>query len=275
MVELKNVSYSRRKRQIINNLSLKIEENKITFLIGKNGAGKTTILEIIDLLLKIDEGKIRIDDSIIDHNTKESELSQIRKNIGLVFQHPEDEFLTETVKKELELSMNILKYDSSSREKRIKDVLRLVDLSPKLLEENPLNLNKSNKRKLSIACVLIGNPKIILLDEPTLGLDSENKEELIKIIRKLKQRYKKTFIITSHDMDFVLRLADYINVIDNGTKVLEGHKYDLLMQEELLSQYNIKVPEIIHFINEANKKTKLRYRDDINDLIKDIYRNVR
>lgn len=275
MVELKDVTYKKHNTEIIKDLSLKIEENKITFLIGKNGAGKTTILEIIDLLLKIDNGKIRIDDNIIDKNTKESTLSEIRKDIGLVFQHPEDEFLTETVKKELEIGMNIFKYDALSREKRIKDVLRLVDLSPKLLNENPLNLNKSNKRKLSIACVLIGNPKLILLDEPTLGLDNENKEELIKIIRKLKQRYKKTFIITSHDMDFVLRLADRINVINDGTKVLEGNKYEIFIQEQLLETYNIKVPEIMHFINEANKKTKLRYRDDINDLIKDIYRSVR
>lgn len=275
MVTLKNITYERKNHIIIDNLNIDCKDNKITFIIGENGAGKTTTLEIIDLLLKISSGKMRILDTIIDSNTKEKEKLELRRQIGLVFQNPDYTFLAETVKEELEISMSIFKYDKTNREKKIDDVLKIVDLEKSLLQENPLSLNSSNKRKLSLACVLLQNPKIILLDEPTIGLDNENKEELVKLIRKLKTRYHKTFIITSHDMDFVLRLSDYIYVINNGKNAIEGTKYEVFKQADYLNSLKLAPPKIIDFINKANKKTKLRYRDNINDLIKDIYRSVR
>jgi len=275
MVELKNINYSIGNNKIIQNINIKFEDEKITYLIGKNGSGKTTLLEIIDMLVKPDNGELIIDDKSIN-NIKEKELVNIRKNIGLVFQNPEEQFFCETVKKELEFGMNIFKYDKKTREKRIKDSLTMVGLPEEYLNRNPMSLSRSDMRKLSIACVLALNPKIILLDEPTINLDDLNKKVLIDLLKRLKRKYHKTIIITSHDMNFILKTADYIYVINNGEKVLEGNKYDVFKNEELL-KYNILPPKIIEFSNivRNTKNIKLEYRDDINDLMKDIYRHAK
>lgn len=275
MVELKNINYSIGNNKIIKNINIKFEDEKITYLIGKNGSGKTTLLEIIDMLVKPDNGELIIDDKSIN-NIKEKELVNIRKNIGLVFQNPEEQFFCETVKKELEFGMNIFKYDKKTREKRIKDSLTMVGLPEEYLNRNPMSLSRSDMRKLSIACVLALNPKIILLDEPTINLDDLNKKVLIDLLKRLKRKYHKTIIITSHDMNFILKTADYIYVINNGEKVLEGNKYDVFKNEELL-KYNILPPKIIEFSNivRNTKNIKLEYRDDINDLMKDIYRHAK
>ena len=275
MVELKNINYSIGNNKIIQNINIKFEDEKITYLIGKNGSGKTTLLEIIDMLVKPDNGELIIDDKSIN-NIKEKELVNIRKNIGLVFQNPEEQFFCETVKKELEFGMNIFKYDKKTREKRIKDSLTMVGLPEEYLNRNPMSLSRSDMRKLSIACVLVLNPKIILLDEPTINLDDLNKKVLIDLLKRLKRKYHKTIIITSHDMNFILKTADYIYVINNGEKVLEGNKYDVFKNKELL-KYNILPPKIIEFSNivRNTKNIKLEYRDDINDLMKDIYRHAK
>ena len=275
MVELENINYSIGNNKIIKNINIKFEDEKITYLIGKNGSGKTTLLEIIDMLVKPDNGELIIDDKSIN-NIKEKELVNIRKNIGLVFQNPEEQFFCETVKKELEFGMNIFKYDKKTREKRIKDSLTMVGLPEEYLNRNPMSLSRSDMRKLSIACVLVLNPKIILLDEPTINLDDLNKKVLIDLLKRLKRKYHKTIIITSHDMNFILKTADYIYVINNGEKVLEGNKYDVFKNEELL-KYNILPPKIIEFSNivRNTKNIKLEYRDDINDLMKDIYRHAK
>lgn len=275
MVELENINYSIGNNKIIKNINIKFEDEKITYLIGKNGSGKTTLLEIIDMLVKPDNGELIIDDKSIN-NIKEKELVNIRKNIGLVFQNPEEQFFCETVKKELEFGMNIFKYDKKTREKRIKDSLTMVGLPEEYLNRNPMSLSRSDMRKLSIACVLALNPKIILLDEPTINLDDLNKKVLIDLLKRLKRKYHKTIIITSHDMNFILKTADYIYVINNGGKVLEGNKYDVFKNEELL-KYNILPPKIIEFSNivRNTKNIKLEYRDDINDLMKDIYRHAK
>lgn len=275
MVELENINYSIGNNKIIQNINIKFEDEKITYLIGKNGSGKTTLLEIIDMLVKPDNGELIIDDKSIN-NIKEKELVNIRKNIGLVFQNPEEQFFCETVKKELEFGMNIFKYDKKTREKRIKDSLTMVGLPEEYLNRNPMSLSRSDMRKLSIACVLVLNPKIILLDEPTINLDDLNKKVLIDLLKRLKRKYHKTIIITSHDMNFILKTADYIYVINNGEKVLEGNKYDVFKNEELL-KYNILPPKIIEFSNivRNTKNIKLEYRDDINDLMKDIYRHAK
>jgi len=275
MVELKNINYSIGNNKIIQNINIKFEDEKITYLIGKNGSGKTTLLEIIDMLVKPDNGELIIDDKSIN-NIKEKELVNIRKNIGLVFQNPEEQFFCETVKKELEFGMNIFKYDKKTREKRIKDSLTMVGLPEEYLNRNPMSLSRSDMRKLSIACVLVLNPKIILLDEPTINLDDLNKKVLIDLLKRLKRKYHKTIIITSHDMNFILKTADYIYVINNGEKVLEGNKYDVFKNKELL-KYNILPPKIIEFSNivRNTNNIKLEYRDDINDLMKDIYRHAK
>ncbi len=265
-IELKNVDFTYEKinyekKEVLKNINMKFETGKITSIIGKSGSGKTTLLELIDNILVPTKGEIRIEDV---------------NKIGFLFQFPEEQFFNQTVKKELEVVLKLSDYKKDIN-KRINDVLEMVNLNDDYLNENPFNLSSGEKRKLALATVLILNPKVILLDEPTIGLDDKDKNEMIKLIRMLKNRYNKTIIIASHDMNFIHKITDYIYVLDNKKIIMEGDKYSIFKQEDKLNKIKIKVPNLISFSNKVlkTKKIKIGYRDDINDLIKDIYRYVK
>lgn len=265
-IELKNVDFTYEKinyekKEVLKNINMKFEAGKITSIIGKSGSGKTTLLELIDNIIVPTKGEIIIEDV---------------NKIGFLFQFPEEQFFNQTVKKELEVILKLSDYKKNIN-KRIHDVLEMVNLNEDYLNKNPFNLSSGEKRKLALASVLILNPKIILLDEPTIGLDDKDKNEMIKLIRMLKNRYNKTIIIASHDMNFIHKIADYIYVLDNKKIIMEGDKYTIFKQEEKLNKIKIKVPNLISFSNKVLKikKIKIGYRDDINDLIKDIYRYVK
>ncbi len=265
-IELKNVDFTYEKinyekKEVLKNINMKFEAGKITSIIGKSGSGKTTLLELIDNIIVPTKGEIIIEDV---------------NKIGFLFQFPEEQFFNQTVKKELEVILKLSDYKKDIN-KRIYDVLEMVNLNEDYLNKNPFNLSSGEKRKLALASVLILNPKIILLDEPTIGLDDKDKNEMIKLIRMLKNRYNKTIIIASHDMNFIHKIADYIYVLDNKKIIMEGDKYTIFKQEEKLNKIKIKVPNLISFSNKVLKikKIKIGYRDDINDLIKDIYRYVK
>ena len=127
---------------------------------------------------------------------------------------------------------------------------------------------------MAIASILIVNPKIIVFDEPTIGLDYESKKNFIKLIRMLKNRYNKTIIIISHDIDFIHNISDYVILLDKGKLILTGNKYDILGNPDVLKEYNLPIPKVVEFSYKVlkNKGIKMGYRDDVNDLLKDIYR---
>lgn len=272
-IELKNIDFVYKKinyqqKEVLENINIKFKEGKISSIIGKSGSGKTTLLEIINSLLIPTKGEV-----IINNMSNKN----VKKEIGMVFQFPEEQFFNQTVKQELELTLRLNDYKINQIDKRIIEVLAMVGLNDTYLNRNPFKLSNGEKRKLALAEVLILNPKVILLDEPTIGLDSKSKNDIIKLLRLLKNRYNKTIIIATHDMEFIHKITDYIYVLDNKNIILEGDKYKVFKQEKKLNKLGIKVPYTISFSNKVleTKNIKIGYRDDINDLIKDIYRYVK
>lgn len=264
---------------ILKDLDLTIKEGKITSIIGKSGSGKTTLAELMNALILPKNGNITIGSYSISSNGLNSgkEKSNLRKNIGLVFQFPEEQFFNLTVKEEVSFGIKYYKYKVSEIEKRVIDALKMVGLDESYLDRNPFTLSSGEKRKVALASVLVLNPKIVILDEPTIGLDSASKKSLLQLIRKLKTRYNKTIVLISHDMEFVHTITDYVIAFEDGNIILEGDKYKVFKQEEKLNEHGIRVPKTIEFSNKVlNKKgIKIGYRDQINDLIKDIYRYVK
>lgn len=246
--------------QILEDINLNIKTGLITTIVGASGSGKTTLAEIIDLLVIPSSGNVK-------YNSK--------NKVGLVFQNPEEQFFASTVEKEIEFGLNYLNKDISKIKKKVQDALIMVNLNPNYLNRNPFSLSCGEKRKVAIASVLAFNPEIIILDEPTLGLDKKSQKSLIKIIKLLKNRYNKTIIVITKDTELAHIISDEVVVLNDGKIVLQGNKYEVFTED--ISKYGLKKPKIIEFeqLVYKEKNIKLLYRDDINDLMKDVYRNVK
>ena len=278
-IKYNNVSYvyndkTPLKKLALKNINLTIQEGKVNALIGTSGSGKTTLIELLNSLLVPTKGEVIVDKDVIAQKGHIKNISALRRKVGIVFQFPEEQFFNLTVKKEIEFGLISFNYRTNEKEKRVSDALKMVGLDDSYLERDPFKLSNGEKRKVAIASILVFNPKIIVFDEPTIGLDYDSKKNLIKLIRLLKNRYNKTIIIISHDIDFIHSISDYVILLDNGQVILTGNKYDTLGNPAVLKKYNLPVPKVIEFSYKVlkNKGIKMGYRDDINDLLKDIYR---
>ena len=281
-IKFSGVSYryngiKRSDKNALDKVSLDIKMNKINGIIGPSGSGKTTLIELINALLIPTEGKINVGKYVIEKNNKNLDTKELRFNVGLIFEFPEQQFFKPTVKKEIEFGLKQYKHKFKNLDKRISDALLMVGLNDSYLNRNPFTLSNGEMRKVAIASVLALNPKVIILDEPTVGLDDASKNNLLTILRMLKTRYKKTIIIVTHDVDALHKIADNIIVLNNGKVILEGDKYEVFKEVDFLYEHKVKVPKIIEFSHLVLRKKgiKMGYRDDINDLIKDIYRYVK
>ena len=262
-------------KMVLGDINATFKEGKITSIMGKSGSGKTTLIELINALIIPTKGNIQVGSKIISKTRKIKNINNLRYKIGLVFQVPEEQFFCKTVKEEIEFGMKYFNKSVKSIQKHISDALIMMGLDDSYLNRNPFTLSSGEMRKVAIASVLAFNPKVIILDEPTIGLDNKSKENLIKIIKLLKNRYKKTIIVVSNDTDLLLKISDHVILLDKGKIVLEGNKYDVFKQD--IEKYSLKRPKIIEFeqLVLEKKGIKIGYRDDINDLMKDVYRYVK
>lgn len=254
---------------LLEDISLEIKQGKINGIIGQNGSGKTAFLNLINGLLTPTFGDIQIGEHHIK-NRKEP-LS----GFGYVFSNPKQQFFLSTVKEEIEFGLKQCNYPLENIESRVNDALKMVGLNDSYLNQDPGQLSYGEMRKLAIASVLVFNPKILVLDNPTVGLDKISEKSFLKMLKMLKNKYHKTIIIVSQDMNMIHKIVDYLFVFYNGKKVLEGTKYEVFSCDQL-EQYHIKKPDLVEFSYQVLKQKgiKLGYRDDVNDLIKDIYRHA-
>ena len=268
-------SYNDKVSMVLNGINVTFKDGSINGIIGNSGSGKTTLVELINALIIPTGGYIEVGSNVIGKARKIKNINSLRSKIGLVFQNPMEQFFCNTVKEEIEFGMKYFKKSVKSTEKHIEQALLLVGLDKLYLNRNPFTLSSGEMRKVAIASVLAFNPKVIILDEPTIGLDNKSKNDLIKLIKLLKNRYKKTIIIVSNDNDFLLKIVDYVVLIYEGNIIYDGNKYNVFKQD--LAKYGLKRPNIIEFEQLVldKKNIKIGYRDDINDLMKDVYRCVK
>lgn len=261
-------------KSILNNISFKINESKIYGFLGNSNSGKTLIAELILFLESPTSGSIKVD-SYFNNGKKLKDINKLRSSIGYVYKNPQEMFITNSVKKEIEFGMKYFNYKIQTINKRTKDSLRLVGLDESFLNENISNLSLSEQRKLEIACVLSFNPKLIILDEPTIGLNEREKKDLIRLIRIMKNKYGRTVIILTKDTDFLYKIVDYVYILNKGQLEVEGTK-SILTDMKLLNKLNLYLPKCLNFVNYANefKDASLEYYEEVGDLIKGVYRSV-
>lgn len=251
-------------------INMCIFNSKITAIIGKNGSGKSILAQMLATIKKPDKGDYIINKKLIDFNNPNINYNRLRFDIGLVMQDNESQFFEESVYEHMLYQLKIYNYKQTK--KHMIDSLKMVDLDSNFLKRKISTLSDSERFKVLLATALCINPKTLILDDPTCFLDKSSKESLIKLLRLMKVRYKKTIVILSNDVDFVLRVSDYIYVLDDNKVLLHGNKYDVFSNDKLKS-LNIPVPEIIDFSKKFSikSKTPMVKRDNVNDLIKDVY----
>lgn len=246
----------------IKDVSFSIDDGKITGILGNMDSCKDTLIDLMSGL--INPG----DESIIYDGIDDSD-------IGILYKDADEQFFYDNIISDFNLILK--RHHVKNVEKRIFDSLKMVGLSSSFLYRSPFELSLSEQKKISLALILSFNPKMIVLDEPFLGLDNKDKNLFIKLINMMKIKYGKTIVIVSKDVDMIHRFSDKVVLINEGRVIKIGDKYEVLSDESLLQQCKLKVPKLIKFsiLVRENKKINIGYRDDINDLAKDIYRYLR
>ena len=255
-------------------VSFMIEDNKITSIIGNTSSGIDVIGDLISIIKTPTSGSIRVFEYVND-GRRIKNINKLRMNIGYVKSDVDKMLFNKTVKDELSFGVKYFKYKINKQEIRVKEALKLVNLDEEYLNKNVSDLTFEEKKKVSLASVLIFNPSLIILEDITIGLGNKEKENLIKLLNTLKNKYKKTIILISKDTDFCYRVTDKVFIIDHGRVVFNGDR-NVLIHDKMLTFYDLETPNIVKFINAANKKNKnLTYTTNILDLIKEVYRNAK
>lgn len=266
-------SYTPLEKTIISDVSFEIKNPGIYSFIGRSNSGKTAIGDLINALIMPTRGRVKIGRFINDGRMIKN-INKLRFQTGYVFKNPYDMFFNKTVKSEIEFGMKYFKYKLEKIDLRASDALKLVGLDDSYLNMNPHELTLVDAKKVALACALVYNPSILILDEYTAGLNSNDKKELIRLLRLLKNKYKKTIILLSKDTNFCYQITDYVYLM-NLTKLVAFGGKELLRDIDALNQIGVEVPKIVTFIDECKKKGRyIHDYDNILDLIKGVYRDV-
>lgn len=248
---LDNVSYTYQEGTpfasvALSDVSLTIEDGSYTAIIGHTGSGKSTILQLLNGLLVPTEGSVRVFDTLITSTSVNKQIRQIRKQVGLVFQFAENQIFEETVLKDVAFGPQNFGVSVEEAEVIAREKLALVGIDESLFERSPFELSGGQMRRVAIAGILAMKPKILVLDEPTAGLDPIGRKELMTLFKKLHQDGI-TIVLVTHLMDDVAEFADQVYVMEKG-KLVKGGKPSLVFQNvEFMEKIQLGVPKITRF----------------------------
>lgn len=235
----------------LKDVSLKIPQGSFTALIGHTGSGKSTLIQHINALLLPSNGEVDIDEFVIRAGEKTEVLKPLRKKAGLVFQFPEYQLFEETIEKDIIFGPTNFGMSEEEAKERAGKVLKLVGLDESYLERSPFELSGGQKRRVAIAGILAMEPDILVLDEPTAGLDPQGAKEMLELFKKF-QESGKTVIMVSHDMNHVLQYCDHVVVMNHGEVERYCDVDELFSERDYLESMSIDLPVITDFIQELN-----------------------
>lgn len=254
----------------LTDINYKFVSGKVTSIIGKSGSGKSLIGYVIMHIFKCDKGNILVD------GKRSYDTYKFMRDVGYVFQNPYDHFFCDNVFDEISFGLKQFKYKLGKINKQVSDVLKMVGLDDSYMDRRIDSLSNGEAERVAIASSLVLNPKVLILDEPTIYLDFKVKKKLVKLLNLLKNKYNKTIIIMSNDMDFVCSVSDDYVLIDCGKIVKNGEIGDIMFDGDLLNSYGIDISFISQFINivKTRKNISLGYTYDIDKLVEEVVNNV-
>lgn len=251
-IKLHQVSYAYAKgtpfeKRALFDVNLTIASGTYKAIIGHTGSGKSTILQHFNGLLKPSEGVVSIGDVVIEAGKKVKELKPVRQKVGIVFQFPEHQLFEETVLKDIMFGPMNFGVSAEEAERRARELIQLVGLPDEVLEKSPFDLSGGQMRRVAIAGVLAMEPEVIVLDEPTAGLDPRGQKEIMDMFYELHNRRNLTTILVTHSMEDAARYADEVAIMHEGKCVIEGTPRELFANEDTLRKFRLELPRIVRF----------------------------
>lgn len=236
----------------IDNISLQIDTGEIVGIIGHTGSGKSTLIQHLNGLLKPTEGNVYIND--VDIFESKQTTHKIRFDIGLVFQYPEYQLFEETVYKDIAFGPKNLGFDEAKIKQSVLSACESVGISEDLLEKSPFDLSGGQKRRVAIAGVIAMNPSILILDEPTAGLDPSGHDKILNMIKSYHEKQKKTVLIVSHSMEDIAKYTNKVLVMNNSKVFKYGTVDEIFMDNTKIENIGLDIPQISKLFSVLSKK---------------------
>lgn len=240
-------------KKALDDVNIDIKDGEFIALIGHTGSGKSTLIQHMNGLLEATSGHIIVDGEDI---TKEGvNISDVRKKVGLVFQYPEYQLFEETIEKDISYGPRNLGLDEEEIHKRVIKSMEMVGLDYEIYKDkSPFDLSGGQKRRVAIAGVVAMEPKTLILDEPTAGLDPKGRDDILNQIRTLHKKYNMTIILVSHSMEDVAKIAERVIVMNKGKVALQGTPSEVFKEVDTLEEIGLGVPQVTYLMRELKKK---------------------
>lgn len=266
IIEIKNLTYvygpnTPFEIKALDNINLAIEEGDFIGLIGHTGSGKSTLVQHLNGLMKPTSGDIIVDGENIVK--KDANLKLLRQKVGLVFQYPEHQLFEETIYKDIAFGPKNLGLDKDEIHERVEEAMEAVGLDfEELKDRSPFELSGGQKRRVAIAGVIAMKPKVLILDEPTAGLDPHGRDEILGEVKELFKNMGITIILVSHSMEDVAKMVKRILVMHNGKVVMDGPTREVFQRADELEKLGLGIPQITSFMRKFKEKGH-NIREDI------------
>ncbi|UFT99525.1 energy-coupling factor ABC transporter ATP-binding protein [Radiobacillus kanasensis] len=258
-ISFKQVSYiyqpnSPFEYQALKDLNLSIPSGSFVAIVGHTGSGKSTLIQHLNGLIRPTSGEVVIGPYRLSNEEKPKALMELRQRVGVVFQYPEHQLFEETVAKDIAFGPKNFGVSDADIQKRIQDVIQHVQLPEELLDRSPFDLSGGQMRRAAIAGVLAMNPEVLVLDEPTAGLDPRGQKDMMNMFHTLHKARNLTTILVTHSMEDAFQYSDYVIVLNDGEKYIEGKPEEVLTMKSALQEVQLDVPEMVQFIIGFNDK---------------------
>lgn len=249
-----------RAKNIIDHVSLQIQSATFTAVIGQTGAGKTSLLKLINGILSPASGSIQVGDLTLEAVTKKADLNQVRKRVGMVFQFPENQLFAETVEADIAFGPKNFNFSPEEVRQSVDQSLKQVGLDQELLSRSPFSLSGGQQRRVALAGVLATKPDILVLDEPGAGLDTNGKREIFSLIKTLNEQDQVTVLVVTHDMNDVALYADHVLLLDKGKVVTYQETKRFFGNQDQLVNWDLDLPDVLHLQRQIEQQTGITFK---------------